>query len=129
MAHSGQPLDYQPDALQGPQLPDEPVGGGAFQQGLLDTGELGVGQPGRRAARSTAAKPIGATRLPSGEPDADRLGRDAKLADDLGLTHTGAEQLGRAQPPGLEPVTFSLCRRAARDRRHPPILARRAAGF
>jgi hypothetical protein len=36
------------------------------------------------------------------------------------LTDAGREQLGRAQPAGLQAVTFSLCRRAARDRCHAP---------
>jgi hypothetical protein len=47
-------------------------------------------------------------------PDAHGLGGDAELAGDLGLVDTGREQLGRAEPTGLEPVAFSLCRRAAR---------------
>jgi hypothetical protein len=42
MLDPGQPLDHHRDPLQGPQLPDKPVRGGAFQQGLLDRGELGV---------------------------------------------------------------------------------------
>jgi hypothetical protein len=36
VAHPGQSLDDGGDALQGPQLADEPVGGGTLQQGLLD---------------------------------------------------------------------------------------------
>jgi hypothetical protein len=44
----------------------------------------------------------------SGTPDAHGLGGNAALTGDLSLAHTGDEQLGRAQPPGLEPVTFSL---------------------
>jgi hypothetical protein len=80
MLDSGQPLDDQRDPLQRPQLPDEPVGANAFQQGLLDGGELGVRQPWRRAARSAAAQSIGAVLLPAGIPDADGLSRDLKLA-------------------------------------------------
>jgi hypothetical protein len=40
VAHPGQPLDHDGDALQRPQLPGEPIRGGALQQGLLDPGEL-----------------------------------------------------------------------------------------
>ena len=32
MLDPGEALDHQPDALQGPQLTGEPIGGGAFQQ-------------------------------------------------------------------------------------------------
>ena len=39
----------------------------------------------------------------------------AELAGDLGLVDAGGEQLGGAEPAGLEPVALSLCRRAARD--------------
>lgn len=46
MLHPGEALDHDGDAVQGPQLPSEPVGGGAFQQGLLDGRELVVRQPG-----------------------------------------------------------------------------------
>ena len=41
-------------------------------------------------------------------PDAHGLGGDAELAGNLGLVDTGREQLGRAEPTGLEPVSFSL---------------------
>ena len=54
MLHPGEALDHRGDPLQRPQLPDEPVGTGALQQGLLDGGELGIRQPWRRAARSPA---------------------------------------------------------------------------
>ena len=67
-----------------------------------------------RSARGSA------TLLPAGMPDADRLGRDAELAGDLSLTDIGGEQLGRPQSAGLEPVAFSLCRRAARHSWHVP---------
>jgi hypothetical protein len=60
-------------------------------------------------------------------PAAHGLAGDAELAGDLGLAHAEGEQLGSAQPAGLEPVVFSLCRGAARDGRHAPILTRRAA--
>ena len=55
-----------------------------------------------------------------GVPDAHGLGRDLELAGDLGFVDAGGEQLGRAQPAGLEPVTFCLCRGAARDSWHAP---------
>ena len=42
VAHAGQPLDHQRDAVQGPQLPCESVGGGARQQDLFDLAELAV---------------------------------------------------------------------------------------
>jgi hypothetical protein len=53
------------------------------------------------------------------------LAGDAELAGHLGLTDTGAEQFGGTQPTGLEPVTFSLCRRAASDSWHGSILTGR----
>jgi hypothetical protein len=62
-------------------------------------------------------------------PDADGLSRDLKLAGNLDLADAGGEQLGRAEPAGLEPVAFSLRRRAARDCEHPRILARPAASL
>ena len=49
-------------------------------------------------------------------PDAHRLGGDAELAGDLDLADAGGEQLGGAQPTGLEPVTFSLCRKGGEGR-------------
>jgi hypothetical protein len=72
---------------------------------------------------------LGAALLPAGMPDADGLSRDLEPAGDLGLVDTDGEQLGRAQPPGLEPVAFSLCRKAARDSWHPRILTRPAASL
>jgi hypothetical protein len=45
-AHPGQRLDHGGDAVQGPQLTNEPVGGGALQQGLFGLGELDVGHLG-----------------------------------------------------------------------------------
>jgi hypothetical protein len=76
--------------------PDEPAGRGPLQQGLLDGGELGIRQPGRRAAQPPAVQGIGAARLLAAMPDADGLGEDAELAGDLGLADTGGEQLSRA---------------------------------
>jgi hypothetical protein len=100
---------------------------GALQQGLLHGGELLIGQPWRRAAGPAAVQGFGATLLPATAPDADRLGRDLELAGNLGLADTGGEQRSGVQPAGLQAITFSLCRRAARDSWHPRILARRAA--
>ena len=115
----GQPLDHQRDPLQGPQLPDEPVGAGPLEQGLLDWW---------RAGRPTAvgAGPLGPRlRRASGPPTCQRACQtltawagDLELAGDLGLAHAGGEQLGGAQPAGLEPIAFLLCRRAARDGWH-----------
>jgi hypothetical protein len=118
MLHPSQALDHQRDPLQGPQLPDEPVGRRPFQQGLLDPGELGIRQPGRRTARAFAAQGIGPAGRPAGMPDAHGLSRDLDLAGDLGLVDAAGEQLGRAQPASLQAVTFLLCRGAARDSWH-----------
>jgi hypothetical protein len=71
MLYPGQPLDDGGDAVQGPQPPDEPVGGGARQQGLLDPLQLGVGHLGCRADRPSAPQRVDATRPPAGVPDAD----------------------------------------------------------
>jgi hypothetical protein len=46
----------------------------------------------------------------------------AELAGDLGLAGAGGEQLGCAQPASLKPLTSLLCRRAASDRGHGPML-------
>jgi hypothetical protein len=120
MLDAGQPLNDQRDAVQGPQLPDEPIGGGAFQQGLLDGGELLIRQAWRRAAGSAAAQRLGTALLPTGVPDAHGLRRHLELAGNLGLADAGGEQLGRAEPAALESVAFSLCRRAARNSWHAP---------
>jgi len=58
---------------------------------------------------------VGAALAPADMPDTHRLGRDLELAGDLGLADASGEQLGRTEPTSLEPVTFLLCRRAARD--------------
>jgi hypothetical protein len=120
MLHPGEALDHQRDAVKGPQFPGEPVGRRPFEQGLLHAGELLIGKPWRRAARPSAVQGLGTTGLPAGMPDAHGLGRDLELAGDLGLGDAGGEQLGRAQPAGLQAVTFSLCRSAARDSWHVP---------
>jgi len=48
------------------------------------------------------------------------VAREAQLAGDLGLADADGEQLGGAKPAGLEPFALSLCRSAARNRRHLP---------
>ena len=118
VADAGQPLDQQRDAVQGPQLSDKPVRRSTGEQGLLDSGELGVRQPGRRAARPLAAQRLRTTVLPTGMPDAHSLGRGAEPASDLGLADADSEQLSRSQPASLELVAFSLCRMAARHGWH-----------
>jgi hypothetical protein len=52
----------------------------------------------------------------------DALAGDAELAGDLGLADTGGEQLGGPQSTQLKPVAFSLCRGAAGNGWHRPIL-------
>jgi hypothetical protein len=53
----------QADTVKGPQLPDEPAGGGTLQQRL---GELGVREPGRGAARSRRAWAVPVLVVPQG---------------------------------------------------------------
>jgi hypothetical protein len=118
VADAGEPLDAQRDAVDGPQLADEAAGRRAGEQCPLDLRELLVGQPWRRAAGAFAAQRLTAAGLEAAMPDADGLGGDAEPAGDLGLVDAGGEQLGRAQPAGLEPVALSLCRWAARDGCH-----------
>jgi hypothetical protein len=43
MLDPGETLDHRGDPVQRPQLPGEPIGGGAFQQGLFNLMELAVG--------------------------------------------------------------------------------------
>jgi hypothetical protein len=100
--------------------PTNPLAVAPSSRGLFHGGELGVRKLGCRAARPAAAQRLGAALLPAGVPDAHGLGRDLELAGDLGLVDAGGEQLGRPQPAGLEPVTFLLGRRAARDGWHAP---------
>jgi hypothetical protein len=57
VAHPGHPLDHHGDAVKGPQLPEEPVHGRPFQQGLPDLGEPGVRQPWRWAVGPRLCKP------------------------------------------------------------------------
>jgi hypothetical protein len=125
VADPGQPLDHHRDAVQGPQLSDEPVGVGALQQGLLDTG----GEQGARHLRGRAGGTLGlhcvGAALPAGVSAAHGLGRHAELAGDLGLWDACGEQLGGAQLAGLQPVALLLCRRAASDGWHGRILAGR----
>jgi hypothetical protein len=61
MVDPGQALNHRGDAVQGPQLPDEPMGGGAVQQGLLDLANCasesrGVGPLGPRLRSPSVAR-------------------------------------------------------------------------
>jgi hypothetical protein len=56
---------------------------------------------------------LGIAERPALVPEMDALAGDAELAGHLGLTDAGGEQLGGAEPTGLEPFAFSLCRRTA----------------
>jgi hypothetical protein len=89
---------------------------------MFDLGELDVGHLEVRAGRSSAAQRIQPTCSPAGVPHAYGLGGDAELAGDLGLADTDGKQLAGAQPAGLQPVTFLLCRRAAGKGCHGRIL-------
>jgi hypothetical protein len=105
-------------AVQGPQLPDEPIGASALQQGLFHLAELAVGQLGCRAGRTLAAQSVGSSGPPALVPKMHALAGDAELASHLGLADSGGEQLGGPQPTGLEPLAFLLRRRAASDGWH-----------
>jgi hypothetical protein len=121
----GEALDDSGDPVQGPQLPGEPVGARTLQQGLLDPVELAVGQPRRRPGRPAAVQALNAIGLPTPIPQMHALARDAELAGDLSLPDAGGEQLAGPQPTGLEPLAFLLCRGAASDGWHGPILTGR----
>jgi hypothetical protein len=60
-------------------------------------------------------------------PIAGALAGDTELTGDLGLAEAGSEQLGGAQPTGLEALPFCLCRWTAGSGWHPPILLRGAS--
>jgi hypothetical protein len=79
VTHPGQPLDHGGDAVQGPQLTDEPIGRGALEQDLFDLTELAVRQPWYGSSRPTGAQGVGAASLPAGMPVADALAGDAEL--------------------------------------------------
>lgn len=125
---SGQPLDDHSDAIQDPQLTDEPVGSGALPQGLLDPAELGIRQPwsgtvGPRLSRASGppacqracySLTLGGRRQAGGRPAPDGGRR---------------EQLGGTKPAGLEAVTFLLRRRTARSRWHGPSCPGEAISF
>jgi hypothetical protein len=112
VADPGQALDHGGDPVQGPQLPGELMSAGALQQGLLDLTELAVGQPGCRPGRTLAASTIGSSGPPALLPEMDALAGDTELASHFGLADAGGEQLGGAQPAGLEALASLLCRRA-----------------
>jgi hypothetical protein len=126
VAHAGQPLHDHGDAVQRPQLPDKAVAAGALQQSLFNLMELAVGQPGHWSGRASAAQSVRSLSLPAPVPEMDALAGDAELAGYLGLTDAGGEQLGGAQPTGLEAFAFLLRRGTARDGWHGPILTGRA---
>ena len=115
---SGEALHDHGDAVQRPQLPDKAVGACALQQGLFHLLELAVGQPGRWSGRASAAQAVRSLGLPAPVPEMDALAGDAELAGNLGLTDAGGEQLGSAQPTGLEAFAFLLRRGTARDGWH-----------
>jgi hypothetical protein len=92
---------------------------------MFDLSELGVGDLRGGTGRAPAAQGVNAAGLPAGMPQAHGLAGDAELAGDLSLANADSEQLASAQPAGLEPFTVLLCRRAASDGRHTPILGRR----
>ena len=121
VADAGQPLDHDGDAVKGPKLPGEPVGAGAFQQRLLDlvaswaSDSLGAGPLGPRL-RSASVPPACQRACQMLTPGRETSSWRATSA----WRDAGGEQLGRAQPAGLEAVAFSLCRRAARDSWHAP---------
>jgi hypothetical protein len=71
VTHPGQPLDHHGDAVQGPQLTNEPVGRRAFQEGVLDPTELGIRQPWGGTGRPSAQPGVASTSLPTGVPLAD----------------------------------------------------------
>jgi hypothetical protein len=108
VAHPGQPPDQFGDAVQGPQLALEPVGGGARKQGLLDAGKLLVAKPWGGPGRPAACKGAGAAGLPGGVPAAGGLAGDAEPAGDLGRVDTSGEQLAGAQPAGLQLLALAV---------------------
>jgi hypothetical protein len=113
MPHSGQPLDHGGDAVKGPQLPGKPVAASTPQQGLFDPAELDVGEPGCWSGRASATQAVSTGGLPALMPQVHALAGNVEPAGDLGLADAGDEQLPSAQPAGLEPIAFVLCREAA----------------
>jgi hypothetical protein len=120
--HPGPPLDHGGDPVQRPQLTDEPVGGGALEQDLFDLAELAVRQAWCGSGRPSAAQGVAAASLPMGMPVAGALAGDIELAGDLGLADAEGEQLGGAQPAGLEVFAFLLRRSTAGSGWHALIL-------
>jgi hypothetical protein len=120
-AHPGQRLDHGGDAVQGPQLTNEPVGGGALQQGLFGLGELDVGHLG--------SGPVGPRLRNASSPPARQ--RVCHTLTAWGRRRAGGrprlgghrwQQLAGAQPAGLQPVRFLLCRGVAGKGCHGRIL-------
>jgi hypothetical protein len=62
-------------------------------------------------------------------PEAYGLAGDAELVGDLGLAEATGEQLGGAQPAGLKPLAFLLCRRVAGNGWHGRILPATGSQF
>jgi len=65
---------------------------------------------------------VGTGGLPALMPQVHALAGNAEPAGDLSLADADCKQLSGAQPAGLEPVAFVLCREAASDGWHDPIL-------
>jgi hypothetical protein len=116
VAHAGQPLDHQRDAVNVHSSPTNPLAPAPSSRPARR----------RRAAHPTAAARAARALAAQGLRPAG-LGGDTKPAGDLGLADASGEQPGGAPPPGLEPFAFSSCRRAARTVGMPAILTRRAA--
>jgi hypothetical protein len=110
VAHAGQPPDHQRDPLQRPQLAGEPVGRGAGDQGLLDGGSCW--------SDSRGAGPLGPLLRSPSVPLACQRARQTLTAwaetpswPAISAWRTPAANSSAAQPAGLEPVAFRLCRR------------------
>jgi hypothetical protein len=80
--------------------PVNPFARGALEQGLLDLGELLVGQRWPGAAQAAAVQRLDTAGPPASVPDAHGRGGDAKLAGDLSLAHAGSS-------PGWQPSSNS----------------------
>jgi hypothetical protein len=63
--------------------------------------------------RASATQAVSTGGLPALMPQVHALAGNVEPAGDLGLADAGDEQLPSAQPAGLEPIAFVLCREAA----------------
>jgi len=122
VAHPRKPPDHLGDAVKRPQFALESVGGGALQQGLLHAAQLLVRQAWGGPGRAAACKSAGAAGLPGGVPGAGGLAGDAELAGDLGRVDAGSEQLGGAQPAGLQLLALAVGLGATGRGRHRVLL-------